>query len=234
MHCILQYLPLEKYPSVTLAVRRCFHLRLSQVDRALCLRILFSMTRWDFCIEQLSNPHSDTCTNVWVHIYEIDWSWNAKGVHQEMGLRVCFPQYYIIKRQTEFSMRHTLNELQTEDTKRSRHRHEETKCSKLSWQVEAIHHKWHITTWASVLWNSCYFSATNGNVPHAFLFSASFLHCPLTRDVGSPLTHCSARAVPSAAAGIPTLQPPNAKISMQPPKSAGDSVLHSCHKQTEA
>lgn len=111
-------------------------------------------------------------------------------------------------------MRHTLNELQIEDTKRSWHWLEETKCSKWSWQIEALHHKRHITTWASVFWNSCYFSATNSNVTHAFLFSSNSLHCPLTRDVGSPLTHCSARAMPSPA-GSPTMQPPNAKTIMQ-------------------
>lgn len=70
-----------------------------------------------------------------------------------------------------------------------------------------------------------YFSATNSNVPHAFLFSSSSLHSPLTKDVGSPLTHCSARAVPSPAASIPTLQP-----QMPKPAHSHQKVLVIQHK----
>lgn len=73
------------------------------------------VTRGDFCTECDFQIHSrtqwDIHTNIQVHIYTIDWTWNVEGVQQKMGLRACLPQYYI-KRQTQFSMRHALNELQ--------------------------------------------------------------------------------------------------------------------------
>lgn len=163
-----------------------------------------------------------------MHIHKIGWIWNVEGVQQKMGLRTCFPQYYIIKRQTQFSMRHALNELQI------------SRCQKtltLAWGNKMLKIIWiHWGTSSkmpSAGQNSCYFSVTHSNVSQAFLFSPCLLLRPVTRDVRSPFTHCFEGAEAFAAVGIPSLLPSNAENSMEQPKSAGDSSGESSQKQHE-